>query len=206
MTSREIADLTGKRHDNVMRVCRELKALDVTPQIEECMFSHSGNFYPEFKLNKRDSLVLTARLSPEFTGRVVDRWIELEGAKPIELTTMQILEIAMESERERVRLTAELVAALPAIQMVERYVEAKSSKCLSDVAKILGQKPQTFINRLSDDGVIFKRSGSWVPYQPHIDNGRFTVKTGESNGHAYHQTRVEPVGIEWLARTYGGSK
>jgi hypothetical protein len=78
MTSREIAELTGKRHDNVMRVCRELKADGVTPQIEECPFQHSGNDYMEFRLNKRDSLVLVARLSPEFTGVVVDRWIELE--------------------------------------------------------------------------------------------------------------------------------
>ena len=27
---------------------------------------------------KRDSLIVVAQLSPEFTGAIVDRWIELE--------------------------------------------------------------------------------------------------------------------------------
>ncbi len=103
---------------------------------------------------------------------------------------------------------AKLEAAMPAVEFVERYVEAKSSKSLSDVAKVLGIKPRAFIAQLSDDGVIFKRGGSWIPFQQHIDSGRFSVNTGEANGHAYLQTRVEPKGVEWLARRYAlnGSK
>lgn len=95
-------------------------------------------------------------------------------------------------------------AQKPAVAFVDRYVEARSSKCLSDVAKLLKRKPQEFIQELSNGGVIFKRSGSWIPYQPHIDAGRFTVTTGESNGHAFQQTRVEPAGIVWLANRYSG--
>lgn len=69
MSSREIAELTGKRHDNVMRVCRELKASNVTPQIEELPFTHNGNVYSEFRLNKRDSLIVVAQLCPEISGK-----------------------------------------------------------------------------------------------------------------------------------------
>ena len=67
MSSREIADLCGKRHDNVMRVCRDLKAAGVSPQIEEALYLEpaNGQTYKEFRLGKRDSLVLVARLSPE---------------------------------------------------------------------------------------------------------------------------------------------
>uniref|UniRef100_UPI00193B22D7 hypothetical protein n=1 Tax=Cysteiniphilum marinum TaxID=2774191 RepID=UPI00193B22D7 len=44
-----------------------------------------------YALNKRDSLVVVARLSPEFTARVIDRWQELEqqtaqGTLPVEQT------------------------------------------------------------------------------------------------------------------------
>jgi phage antirepressor YoqD-like protein len=96
-----------------------------------------------------------------------------------------------------------LEAAKPAVEFLGRYVEAKSSKCLSDVAKIIGWKPRAFISRLAEDDVIFKRGGHWIPYQEHIDLGRFSLKTGENNEHAYHQTRVEPKGITWLAQKYG---
>ena len=80
MTSREIAELCQKRHDNVMQVIRDLIAGQIlTPEIQESTFEHRGNSYKCFLLNKRDSLVTVARLSPEFTAAVVDRWQELEA-------------------------------------------------------------------------------------------------------------------------------
>ena len=86
MTSREIAKLTGKRHDNVMSVCRQVLASGVCPEIQETPYvnQQNGQTYTECLLNKRDSLVLIARLSPEFTGKLVDRWQELEavGVQP----------------------------------------------------------------------------------------------------------------------------
>ena len=83
MTSREIAELTGKRHDQVLRTARDLADQGITQSVE-CLYQSvdGGREYPQHVLSKRDSLVLVARLSPEFTGRVVDRWIELE-AKPV---------------------------------------------------------------------------------------------------------------------------
>lgn len=39
----------------------------------------NGVQYKEYRLNKRDTLVVVAQLSPEFTARLVDRWQELEA-------------------------------------------------------------------------------------------------------------------------------
>ncbi|WP_010323650.1 Rha family transcriptional regulator [Marinobacterium stanieri] len=79
MSSREIADLTGRRHDQVLRTARDLVAQGVTQSVET-LYRHeqNGQQYPEHRLDRRDSMVLVARLSPEFTARVVDRWQELE--------------------------------------------------------------------------------------------------------------------------------
>ena len=111
MSSREIAELTGKRHDNVMRTIRDLiDGQILTPQIEESNFEHVGNSYKCFLLNKRDSLVVVARLSPEFTAAVVDRWQELEAAQakpPAQLTTLEILQMAMQAEQGRLQAIAE---------------------------------------------------------------------------------------------------
>lgn len=54
--------------------------------------------------------MIVAQLSPEFTARLADRWQELEGAarKTAELTREEILVMALETERERKRLAAEL--------------------------------------------------------------------------------------------------
>lgn len=96
----------------------------------------------------------------------------------------------------------QLKAAKPAIDFVERYVEARTSQCITDVAKIIGWKPRAFTKRLEQDGVIFMR-GVWLPYQEHINAGRFEVKTGENDGFGFRQTRVTPKGITWLAEKYG---
>jgi phage antirepressor YoqD-like protein len=207
MSSREIAELTGKRHDNVMRTCRDLKACGVTPQIEESEFNHNGNDYKEYRLNKRDSLVLVARLSPEFTGKVIDRWLELEQVTPAGLipdfTDPAASARAWADQYDaRKAIEARLEATKPAVEFVERYVEARTSQCISDVAKIIGWNPQAFFKQLDMDGVIFKR-GVWLPHQEQIDKGRFEVKTGENDGFGFRQTRVTPKGITWLAEKYG---
>ncbi|MFV5265114.1 Rha family transcriptional regulator [Acinetobacter courvalinii] len=89
MSSRDIADLTGKEHKNVIRTIRDLLndgILDA--QLEPLKFEYRGQWFDYYELSKRDSLVLVARLSPEFTARIVDRWQELE--KHIKHTSLDL--------------------------------------------------------------------------------------------------------------------
>lgn len=79
ISSRDIAELTGKEHKNVCRVIRDLildRILDA--QLEPLKFEYRGQWFDYYELSKRDSFVIVARLSPEFTAHIVDRWQELE--------------------------------------------------------------------------------------------------------------------------------
>lgn len=107
MSSREIAELTGSRHDNVKRSAERLAADHVlTSPLEGLEFEHRGNTYHEYRFNKRDSLVLVARLSPEFTAAVVDRWQELEaGTHKIPQTLSESLRLAAEMAEKNEQLT-----------------------------------------------------------------------------------------------------
>ncbi|WP_299195712.1 Rha family transcriptional regulator [uncultured Amphritea sp.] len=79
MSSREISDLVEKRHDNVKRTIEMLTARGVIqlPQSEDVK-NERGQTVSEYRITKRDSYVIVAQLSPEFTARLVDRWQELE--------------------------------------------------------------------------------------------------------------------------------
>ncbi|AOY88629.1 hypothetical protein BKP64_10865 [Marinobacter salinus] len=107
MSSREIADLTGSRHDNVKRSAERLAADQIlTSPLEGFSYEHRGNAYQEYRFNKRDSLVLVARLSPDFTAAVVDRWQELEaGAHKIPKTLSESLRLAAEMAEKNEQLT-----------------------------------------------------------------------------------------------------
>lgn len=213
MGTREIAGLLGKNHADIKRSAERLVEAGVIgngqPLAERDFATLRGNTYTEYLLNKRDCFVLVAQNSPEFTARIVDRWQELEAQQgqqfKIPQTYSEALRLCADQAEHIEQQQALIEHQRPAVEFVERYVEAKSSKSLSDVAKVLGLKPQAFIKQLAEDNVIFKRGGSWIAYQDHIDAGRFTVNTGETNGHAYVQTRIEPKGVAWLAKKYGGA-
>lgn len=79
MTSLEIAEVVGKRHDNVKRTIETLAegGLIVRPQIED---GHDTDTLGRpritqiYRVGERDSYVVVARLSPEVTAKLVDFW------------------------------------------------------------------------------------------------------------------------------------
>jgi len=70
MSSKEMADLTEKRHDSGKRTMdtQAEKGLIQLPQIVE-VTNHLGQTVTEYRFSKRDSYVIVAQLSPEFTWR-----------------------------------------------------------------------------------------------------------------------------------------
>lgn len=127
MTSLEIAELVEKRHDNVKRTIVTLASKDVirSPQIEVLERINNLGFAVNDEIykfageeGKRDSIIVVAQLSPEFTARLVDRWKELE------------------EERSRPKSQAELIAEMALLNVeqerrlyqVEEQVEAVAEK------------------------------------------------------------------------------
>ena len=111
MSSQEIAELVGSRHDKVKQSIDRLAergAIQLPPLGE--VKNHLGQTVFVYRVCKRDSFVVVAQLSPEFTAALVDRWQELErqAAQPRELSTIEILQIAIESEKARLMLSAQV--------------------------------------------------------------------------------------------------
>jgi phage regulator Rha-like protein len=80
MGTREIAEMLGKNHSDIKRSAERLSEQGIfTQPLAESDFTNGrGRVYPEYHLNKRDSIILVAQNCPEFTARIVDRWQELE--------------------------------------------------------------------------------------------------------------------------------
>lgn len=86
MTSSEIAQLVGSRHDKVKQSIERLVERGVIslPPVGEVKIQRarrvevSDAYIFSGEKGKRDSIVVVAQLSPEFTANLVDRWQELE--------------------------------------------------------------------------------------------------------------------------------
>lgn len=205
MSSREIAELVGSRHSDVMRTIDRLLDKRVISGCTPSAYTQeqNGQPYRQYLVCKRDSFVVVAQLCPEFTAALVDRWQELEAqvAKPVELSRMEILQLAMESEKARLLAVEQLAIAAPKAAFVDQYVEAAGSMSFRQVAKLLNANERQFRQMLLDKGVLYYLGGVLTPYSQHQEAGRFEVKTGtsETNGHAFSQARFTPKGVQWVA-------
>ena len=92
MSSREIAELTGKAHRNVMRDIRVMLQ-ELFGDVGLLKFEHTevneqnGTAYPVFVLPKRETLILVSGYSIELRARIIDRWQELEAQQGPKLPT-----------------------------------------------------------------------------------------------------------------------
>lgn len=193
MDSRTIAEITGKNHSDVCRDIR--KMLDELTEDESKFASvyQGKNNEPRrcYLLPKRECLILASGYSITLRAKIIDRWSYLEaGAIPKSLP---------EALRLAADLAEKLEAAQPAVDFVARYVEAENTKGLREVAKVLGIPPLKFNTFLIESGILFRQGSKLLPYAEHMDKGRFEVKTGEKNGHAFHQTRFTAEGVAWIA-------
>jgi phage antirepressor YoqD-like protein len=202
MSSREIAELLEKQHSNIKISAERLTEKGVIGTLALQEFTHNGNTYTEYLLNKRDSLILVAQNSPEFTARIVDRWQELEAQQmaAVPQTFAAALRLAAE-QAEKIEQQQLLIAQQqPAVAFVGRYVEAESNKGIREVAKVLGVKERMFVAYCIDNDILFREHGNLQPFAKWIDAGHFVVKTGEKSGFAFVQTRFTPKGIAWIAK------
>lgn len=130
MTSREIAELVESRHDTVKICIDRLAAKRVIsePSMTDGEKSANGTTERLYLVNKRDSYVIVAQLSPEFTARLVDRWQELETAAADPLANLpaeqRALVAVMLDNASIKRVQAEQAVTIAAIeQRVEQAAE-----------------------------------------------------------------------------------
>ncbi|MFM1272202.1 phage antirepressor KilAC domain-containing protein [Yersinia enterocolitica] len=200
MSSREIAVLVNSKHGDVKRSAERLCAGGIlTAPLAQFEFEHNGNQYFEYRFNKRDSLVLVARLSPEFTAAVVDRWQELEQ-NLIPQTLPEALRLAANLVEQKQQLENQLSIAAPKVEFVDRYVKANGSMTFRQVAKLLNAKEFEFTCFLLEHQIMYRLNGALTPRQQHSALGRFEVKTGTNtlNNHAFAQSRFTPRGVKWV--------
>lgn len=209
MSSREITKLVNSRHSDVCKSIETLISKGVIGGYQPKPYTHpqNGQIYYEYFLNKRDTYILVAQFSPEFTAAVIDRWQELENQQnPTALLPqnyIQALEQLVASEKEKQALALENKAMKPKADFVDLYVDIGTTKSLRETAKILNMPEKAMIAALERDKALYRQSGNLIPYSDKQSRGLFTVKTGTAeHGHNFTQTRVTSKGIQWIAQRY----
>jgi phage regulator Rha-like protein len=194
MDSREIADLIDSRHDKVKQSIERLaeRGVITLPPLGEVPNPGPGPktitvYVFAGEKGKRDSIVVVAQMSPEFTARLVDRWQELEAIvagtaalQPLaKLPTAKELALLVIGESDRadraeqraqlehtLRVTAESRAdhlsgcvdeLLPKAHALEALSSEPGSECITDCAKTLSVPPRWLFLYMQALEWIYKR-------------------------------------------------
>lgn len=116
-------------------------------------------------------------LSPMFYLQVINTFLDYKTGtlQPVQkpLTTLEILEIAIEAEKNNLKLTAQVKDMTPKVEALDLIATSDGSMCISNAAKDLQLQPKDLFKWLSANNWIYKRNGNtdWTAYQDKINQG-----------------------------------
>ncbi|KSW28439.1 MULTISPECIES: phage regulatory protein/antirepressor Ant [unclassified Pseudomonas] len=214
MTSREIAELTGKQHKHVIRDIREmLDALSEDgPVLDHVREDRDARGYTtNFHLDRELTETLITGYSIPLRHRVIRRLHELEeraAAPAIPQTYSEALRVAADLHEQNTQLRMVVNEQAPKVEALGRIAEARGTLCLTDTAKHLNIPRHVLLDWMHENRWIYRREGSahWLAYQPRMAAGllehRVTVIGTDSIGDQClaSQVRVTPKGLAKLAQ------
>lgn len=210
MTSREIAGLVNSRHNDVCNCIVGLSNKNVIQGYTAQPYTHpqNGQTYYEYHITKRDSYVIVAQFSPQFTAALVDRWQELESKNQLAIPNFNDPVAAArawaDAKESEIKAIQYAEAAKPSVEFVERYVQSTGNLGFRQICKLLKAKESEFRAFLQKKNIMYRLGGEWAPYAAHIDAGRFYVTTGTGdNNHNFTSAKFTPKGVEWIAKLWG---
>ncbi|MEH3109067.1 MAG: phage regulatory protein/antirepressor Ant [Agrobacterium cavarae] len=213
MTSREIADLTGKEHKNVKR---DIEKMLSDLQEDKLKFEHiyldsMNREQIEFRLDRDLTETLLLGYSAVARLKVIRRLRELEGM----VDGSNVTFIVPRSLPEALRLAADLadkveeqkavIGALePKAEFHDAVTSAVNCQTVSEVAKILGSGQNRMFKYLREIGLLMDDN---QPYQSALDAGYFKPVEGaykDKRGeiHTYTRTLVTGKGFSYIQRRF----
>lgn len=216
MSSREIAELTGKEHKHVIRDIRVMMgALGDGPDLGHVIETKDARGYTSgFQLPKRECLILVSGYDVHLRAKIIDRWQELEARERSD--PMQLLNdpAAMRglllTYSEKVLAQQEQIEAMtPKVEAFNRIAVADGSLCITDAAKALQMPPRKLFDWLHRHHWIYRRHGtSWLGYSSKTQAGylehKVTTVTGPDGvDRVREQVRVTPAGLAKLGEALG---
>lgn len=209
MSSREIAELTGKQHKNVLADCdklnanyRHMRLAEISADVYKDAYGREQKCY---SLTRMQTFDLMTGYNIELRIKVNRRWEELEQKNTLDFSdpdTVLMLAQNWKTEQEK-RLLAEatIKEQAPKVLFTDAVQGSRSSCLVGELAKLIAQNGYPIgQNRLfewmRENGYMGTRGENYnVPNQRYIEQGLFELKkrTRSGSGGVMHTTITPKV-------------
>ena len=210
MTSLEIAEVTGRRHADVMRHIRNI----LDQGVNERNFAlvkytdKKGEQRPMYSLTKKGCLILASGYDALLREKIINRWEELEmkERETTEVATIsnddETIARAMTILQKRLEIAKEEKAALeqknktlqednkakgekilvmkPKAEYFDALVDRNMLTNFTDTAKQLGLKRKDFIERLIRDGYLYRDNKNALKPYAQYADTLFVIRDGKN--------------------------
>ena len=172
MSSIEIAELTGKPHNDVLKAIRKMEPAWVKIAASNFRLGTykdaNGQLRPCYQLTKTECLYIATKFNDEARAKLVLRWQELELQEQ-----KRRQQLCLPEPKEILRLADEIIGE--GLRMLNE--EAEDTLTATQVAKTFNMKVYDFNAVLRDMGIQYRRGGHWNISDDLADRGLTALRT-----------------------------
>ena len=200
MSSLEIAKLTGKPHNDVMKAIRAMEPS--WEKVSQGKFSLSSRKveqpnggireYPYYELTKTECLYVATKFNDEARAKLVIRWEELEQKQRAQMLQLpdftdpaeaamawakeykekKVLAIENKKlEEENIQLAAENQELKHDKNYLDLIMRSKALLTISQIAQDYGMSGKAMNKQLAQMGIQYSINGQWILYAKYKDCG-----------------------------------
>lgn len=209
ISSKFIAEITGKQHSDVMRDIRNL--IDqLGDEKGECSFALSsyfgenGKHNPMYELTKKEALLLASGYNAVLRLKIIDKLEEFSKPRThLEVIDSERALLISNIEKDKI-----IQLMQPKAEFFDQVTGSENCFDMADVAKVcnLGIGRNTLFQFLRDNKILRENN---TPYQNYVDSGYFRViesKYSKPDGsiNINLKTVVYQKGIDFIIKRFVG--
>ncbi len=199
MTSLQIAEITGRRHTDVMRAIRNMEP--ACEKVSERKFAlaeyqdEQGKPRPCYSLNKEECLYIATKFNDEARAKLIKRWKELEEQhqKPsVPQNYLEALKSLVKAEEEKQQLALEnkkqqeqiltisktnmelgnkITEMLPKVSYYDKILQSNATMTVTQIAQDYGMSAMRLNKELESMRIQHKVRGQWILFAQFLECG-----------------------------------
>lgn len=194
MTSLQIAEITGKPHNDVMKAIRKMEPAwqkvqggNFSLMQEEVETNNGGHkMRPYFSLNKEECLYIATKFNDEARAKLIKRWKELEEQhqKPsVPQNYLEALKSLVKSEEEKqqehiltiskenMELGNKITDMLPKVSYYDKILQSNATMTITQIAQDYGMSAIKMNKELESMRIQHKMRGQWILFAQFLKGG-----------------------------------
>ena len=195
MTSLQIAEITGKPHNDVMKAIRKMEPAwqkvqggNFSLMQEEVETNNGGHkMRPYYSLNKEECLYIATKFNDEARAKLIKRWKELEEQhrKPsVPQNYLEALKSLVKSEEEKQQLALEnkkqqetmelgnkITDMLPKVSYYDKILQSNATMTITQIAQDYGMSAIKMNKELESMRIQHKMRGQWILFAQFLKGG-----------------------------------